>query len=259
MSNREEQREAGAKMQKAKKISVGVSFGILGSILVIFQNCGPTPQMEMASKGVDDTYNQAETTVDDHPDISPEKAIVQVQYEPVLADRTYVVELFRDIFGPTTDTVDSVRTYLNRVDYGGPCSMYEMYRIENARGEIANSNGISTAACAFDPSPTALGADVNPKPTVTRQANLMKTCTDLVQNAGTLGFALKRISPSEAVPTASVENMQRLFNLFYRGKPAPDNQLIGSLQLMMDPALKTAANWQLPIYTVCVSSHWQEL
>jgi hypothetical protein len=87
----------------------------------------------------------------------------------------------------------------------------------------------------------------------------MKTCTDLVQNAGTLAYALKRISSSEAVPTASAENMQRLFSLFYRGKPAPDNQLIGSLQLMMDPAAKTAANWQLPIYTVCVSSHWQEL
>ena len=133
------------------------------------------------------------------------------------------------------------------------------------RGEFQyGRHGTPTTKALQDPmtncsmSSTAyLVAAVNPKPTVSRQSFLTHACSDLTTNATTLTYALGRIGGTAPAPTR--ENVIKLFHLFYRAHPDPQEGLVESLQLMFADGTPVRDSWASAIFTVCASSHWQVL
>ena len=234
-------------------------------LMLSYQNCGkPFGMKALSSEGDSKTLVFTEPTPPPTPPPTPEPpahvAVVEkATFVAPLADRKFVHSLLKDVFGPTAETVDTAteKIFSSASQFGGLCSIYENYLVPNAVATKAPVAGKPFDPCAVNTASTALGAPA-PSPHVIRQAMLLKTCTALVSNTTTLGFALKKIS-TEAVPAATKENLQKLFGLFYRDKPEAPDDLLESLGAMMDSSTLTAQSWAAPIYTVCVSSHWQTL
>lgn len=184
----------------------------------------------------------------------PVPKTVKTTYEPILADRRYLASVFTSVFGPTALSVDSSRNHLNATQNGSPCSVYGVHNKVNGSG-YAVSDAVENCSRT---TVNRTGAPVNPKPTVSRQADLAHACSDLTTNNTTLTYALKQIS-TEAVPEASRENVLKAFRLFYRYRPDPHEGLLESLQVMVPPQGATREHWRVLINTVCASSLWQVL
>lgn len=233
------------------------SFGIaisLGLAASLFQNCGMNGFENVVFLSDSQFSLSSHEPGGYHGQINSEK--VRTTYEPILADRYYLKSLLEDIFGPTASTTDSTRAYLNAIDHGSPCSVYEDHYTYNSAGTRILANPMESCGRG---SGAFLVAQVNPKITVTRQALITRACSDLVTTTATLSFALKRISGSSALPEPNEENTLKLFHLFYREKPAPHPGLVESLLVMFPPDNVTREHWGSAIFTVCASGFWQVL
>lgn len=233
---------------------VCLSIGLLGVIATFFLNCGKAGFSSQASVKMDtEDFTQLQT--DDDPVITSKETIVTA-YEPILADRHYIRSVFVSTFGPAADTVDQTRAYLNALDHGAPCSVYGDHLQPNASGVYVTADASETC------SRTTLNrtvAQINPKPTVSRQALLSKACSDLVTSDITLGVAIGKIDSTVAVPEASKANVLKAFRLFYRMRGAPHDGLLESLQVMAPSTGATKESWRQVINTVCASGLWQVL
>ena len=247
-------------------IRILLLFSVLSILIIPFQNCKvafDSAHLESVEEKSESDVFEEPVIVDpknpDDPDPNEDHGLrktTETTYQPVLADRYYLRSLFTNIFGPSAEAVDSTKLTNNALDHGSPCSLYENQYVYNA------SNGKKTAmfamrACAGN-SPNYLIAFVTPKVTVSRQALISRTCSDLTNNTTTLKFALSRIS-SEAIPAGTDENVLKLFRLFYVTHPDPDEDLIKTLSYMLPTQGATLDQWRTLIYTVCISGHWQIL
>ena len=228
-------------------------FFIAVSMPVLFYvNCG-----KMEQGVVDKSFNSVGEQRPDNrdPEPVPEPPPKETSYEPVLADRIYLKSLLEDVFGPTAMAVDTNNVDQNAAEFGSSCSIYGDYNIfENGqwvRADVSEVCGNSSAAYVSAPR--------NPKVTVTRQALLSKTCSDLISRNDTMTFALKRIDSARAVPQKNKNNVIKAYHLFYRDKPAPDQPLIDSLMVMLPDSGVNANHWRVVLNAVCLSNYWQVL
>lgn len=227
---------------------------ILAITVVLFQNCGGMTGFE-PKYSVDQSSVELLQDPGDQEDPHPlVKKVFAPSFEPLLADRYYLQSLFKDVFGPFALTVDSTRSYLNAVDHGSACSLYRDH-LTFKSAQWVSADPMETCSRI---NPKFTTAQVNPKPTITRQALLARACSDLTSNNITMNFVLKRISPS-VVPARSPENVVKLFHLFYRTRPRPHEGLIDSLLLMLPTSGITLDHWRVAVNTVCTSSYWQVL
>lgn len=238
-------------------------FSILSVLVIPFQNCKVAFDSTLSSveKTSEDEFFEEPIIVDPKKPEDPEpgedhgiKKKTETAYQPVLADRYYLKSLFTNIFGPTTETVDSTKMFNNALDHGSPCSLYED---QHALVGAKKTRMFPDRICA-PTLPSYLIAFVNPKVTVSRQALTSRACSDLTNNDTTLKYALKRIS-SETIPSSTDENVLKLFRLFYVTHPDPDEELIETLSYMLPTQGATYDHWRTLIYTVCISGHWQIL
>ncbi len=227
---------------------------ILIACLSPFQNCGFEQGFQSRDLMSNATGTIIEHRLEDH-DVVDKKEKTATQYEPILADRFYLQSLFTDIFGPLAASTDSARIRINTTEFASPCSLYEdQNTFDSTKNQWVRAD--SAEACGRG---LLNAAQVNPKPTVSRQALVTRACSDLSSDSKTLDYALKRISNASAIPIPSEENIERLFHLFYRGKPAPQPGLIESLLVMFPKEGVTKDHWSKVIFTVCASSLWQIL
>ncbi|HRK07510.1 MAG TPA: hypothetical protein PLZ57_07045 [Pseudobdellovibrionaceae bacterium] len=241
------------------KDKVSQNFRPFGAALLIFavtfsyQNCAPQ-KLDQASVYEVNTEESLHRDRDHHVD-EDKREKVSTTFEPLIADRLYVVSLLNDIFGAAAISGEVLADIQeNRTDFGSPCSIYENYRRPNGRGGLTTA--IPGFTCSLRAPASSFGSRLTPNATVSRQALLAKTCANLLSNDTRLRNALAKIS-SEAVPTPNAANLQRAVMLFYRDKPVPPQSLIESLQITFDPAQPTLDDWRSTLYIVCASSHWQ--
>lgn len=222
----------------------GVSFMVLA-----FQNCSPNLTMNM---------NEGETVLSSQVGLTLPPELQKTTFEPVLMDRYVLRAFMTDVFGPSAETLPSFALLNNPIEYGSPCSVYENYLYQDAAGRSLNANSLETCALG---SANFNSAGVNPKASVTRQAELPRLCSDIVHTDATYNVAMSKIrSGAPAVPNLDDQHLISAFHLFYREKPAPPESLLDALKLMAisDKAV-TKADWQNVLYTICASGHWQVL
>lgn len=228
---------------------------LLFAVTFSYQNCAPQ-KLDQASIYDVVTEESLHRDRDHHVD-EDKRAKISTTYEPLIADRLYVVSLLNDIFGAAAISGEVLADIQeNRTDFGSPCSVYENYRRPNGRGGLTTA--IPGFTCSLRAPASSFGSRLTPNATVSRQALLAKTCANLLSNDTRLRTALSRIS-SESVPTPSAANLQKAVMLFYRDKPVPPQSLIESLQITFDPAQPTLDDWRSTFYIICASSHWQVL
>ena len=225
-----------------------------GFILVGFQNCAQDGFQSFSSEAAVESQSLIEP---EDPAIDPgmiEK--VYTNYEPLMADRVYLQSLIEDVFGPASRNLVQSRIYVNGQDFGSPCQMYEAQDTFNPATNtwaiVDVVKNCTRAALNFD-------ARTNPKTTVTRSAIMTRVCSELTTNDTTLNFAMQRLRGSAGLPNVDQATFLKLFHLFYRNRPDPNQTLIDSLNVMFPPSGVTREHWRSAIYTVCASGYWQVL
>lgn len=183
------------------------------------------------------------------------KQTLKTQSMPILADRFYLVSLFKDVFGPTALATDTTNTYLRAQDHGSPCLVYAHHSKHNASGALIENN--PQDRCALT-STDLTSAPINPQATVTRQVLIAHACSDLVNNGTTLNYALSRIQAT-GIPAATEANVLKAYKLFYKVGAEPHRGLTESLLVMLPQTGVTANHWRVVINTICSSGFWQAI
>jgi hypothetical protein len=214
--------------------------------------CG---KMEMATDQQSFKASEVKTVTIDPGVVTP-KPTVKTSYQPILADRYYLVSLFKEVFGPNATIADSTNTSVRFQDHGSPCSIYTYHSKMNAAGtgKVENSPMDRCAATSAD----LTAAPMNPQATVTRQVLIAHACSDLVANAATFKYALSKIQPT-GIPAATEANVLKAYRLFYRVGAEPHKGLTESLLVMLPQKGVTADHWRVVFNTICSSGFWQAI
>lgn len=233
----------------SKKRWVWTALPVVATLL-FFQNCDLDSKFKSNQTESPRVVSLQEVSLPDSHPVEVEAKPQPTTYDLILADRYYLQSLFEDVFGDRAIDVDSNKIFLNAVEFGSPCEMYNSYLDADRKLVDAMENcGISSS--------TRVTASVLPKPSVSRQGLLTRACSDLVQNPKTMRHAIRRIA-SRGIPAATDANIIKLYKLFYRGKPEPTEGVRQSLKLILDyGGGPTFSTWRSAIFTVCTSSYWQ--
>lgn len=237
-----------------------------GILATQFQNCAPANsglEVNLSSLGDEDLPDEPVDVIDQtHSDQNhgTEVPVVEkpaLEQSRALLDRKAVYNLFVDVFGPGVESFGVMTTLkAEKAIMGSPCSLYDNFR--SARANF----GIDRAAdpCANTDAANSMSAPLNPVGNVIQQAMINNVCQAAVATTSTFNYFLAQVrgSTGTSTPANTEENIRRMFHLFYRGKPAPHEALVQSLQIIVGhPA--TINGWKTAISTTCVSSHWQAL
>lgn len=230
-------------------------------VMVSFQNCSVQEKGEQnvistisGAKEIDQSH--ADMTHD--PDSIPSKPKPAVEVSVSTMDRTMIYAVLTDTFGPSSMAIPSINILRSERDIlGGPCSMYENFRSKNAKGDIATDP--YSENCSHSTAANRLGAPLHASANVLQQARINDACRAAVGNANAFNYVSARIGgTATALPQNTSDNVLKLFRLFYRGKPEPDDSLVTSLRTLVGSPV-SADGWKAAILTTCVSSHWQAL
>lgn len=239
---------------------------ILGSLLVTqFQNCSQGLEGEESFSSLTNasTIDQLHQDYSHGRDIptEPEKAL---EVSALLMDRMTLYNFFVDTFGPASVGFSSMkRLKTEKAIFGGPCSVYDNFRSVRS-GLVANSDlykiDAEATTCANSESALHLAAPIEPSANVLHQALVNQVCEQLSEGTTTYRYVVTQVrgATTTGAPANTPVHAQRLFSLFYRGKPNASVEIIESLQMQIgNPA--SVAGWKDAIRTVCLSSHWQAL
>lgn len=255
---------------------------ILSLILILpvifYQNCDQLDKLTESGEvqlSSSELYHQIHN---DHDFMNIEKKPEpEIDYHPLLMNRKMLFSLFLDIFGPDIVNSNAIKTLRSdRSVFGVPCSIYENYDFKTATTRTFRF-------CSNEATTSHLGANINPQANVLRSGSIHKSCLEAIDrnylktgnnkssdiDNKTFQFAMEQISSDAIVsgdptkftykvPPASKENIQKLIELFYRGKPMANQSLVDSLAFVIgSPA--TSSGWKKAFINTCLSSHWQVL
>ena len=88
----------------------------------------------------------------------------------------------------------------------------------------------------------------------------MSACHLGVDNNNSFLFVLKKIDKSATLaspPEMTDKNLNRVFQLFFRGRPAPNKQVLDSLKIAYNKGEDATDGWRAIILGICLSPHWQ--
>lgn len=228
---------------------------IVAAVSMSFLSCTPKAQ--------DDIFSSiGKAPAIDQPHEPPPAAEKALEVSKSLMDRSMMYSFFIDIFGPSAIGTPGLKTLKlikdEKAILAGPCSLYETFKSVGDTGVL--STDAKSINCPNSDTATGLAAPIQPAANVLHQAMINNVCTEAIDYASTYNYLMAQLkeNPSVTVATNSSENVLKLFNLFYRGKPQPEAPLIDSLRFLVGfPA--SDAGWKTAILTTCVSSHWQAL
>ncbi len=232
------------------------ALAVIAAAVFSFQNCSQKSSDAFSDMADATSVIQDPEPVVDDPEV-PAAPAASVDIAKTMMDRQLIVSVFVDVFGPATPRLPSlIRIKTEKGVFGGPCSVYDQFN------SLRNSGRIDPEAvpCAHAQSANSLMAPLYPTANVLQQSLINNICNEGVDTAATFAYVISRLKedPAVSVPQNSPENAVKLFELFYRGKPAPPPELIASLQFLVEtPA--SLAGWKAAILNTCLSSHWQAL
>lgn len=221
----------------------------------VFQNCAEHAQFSMLESV--DLASSLEISGEQYMEqlshsgithVAPTAKEADIDYSPVVMDRIAIVHFFDDIFGPQARSASAALRSIARDPniFGGGCSFYR----QSTTSPSDNTTFCSNTVGALSVKPL-MGV------TVLRQGRINQACHELSNNANTIKYILARIDPKKSVPDVSIENMQKLFALFYRARPTPSTSLYEAMAINTMGA--SLAGWKRAVYGICVSGHWQAL
>jgi hypothetical protein len=263
----------------------------LGVVLVLsgaFQNCGGMKVSSLASKtlplqqapvGLNAPQDDGDSNIHEtEPRVDATTFSFQVMNKHQLASR------FEFVFGTditriapgmgVTATIESI-LQINPIFFGSMCSNYESTWVKNAVGTVVLDTSLllecSTATQNNLPLEPPLGA--------TREALVDKICARAVNTIGPVHFAIHK-TDSRATPLflPSLDEevvargppmrsrsfgLYKAFRLFYPTQPDPrvsaPNLLESYRSFFVDPVRPKLAEWQLALYSLCISPYWRLL
>jgi hypothetical protein len=248
-------------------------FAFVAVTTMAFQNCGPgfsgssnmtanlasqAPQAVATPVPLFDVHDQS------HQDRPAGSALQDRERtttsQDVIGDRRFVRAMFRDVFGDEVLVLGNSIPLGVIANLGGNCSVYERYMVVNATGRLVDAD--TASACVYLDTAAWMNGAMQPKFTVTRAGLLSRACEGAVMNRVTFPIALSKIGPRlgpSAMPEVNTENLKNLALLFYRNHGDPPVSVVESLRVLFTPAAATPDEWRAAIFTICVSSHWQNI
>lgn len=236
--------------------SLKAKFAVAALILIALQTVA-CAKMENATDQA--SYKKTTATVlppDPVVVVPTPKPTVKTPSKTVLVDRFYIVNLFKDVFGPKALLAQSIRVDVRPQDLGSACSVYSYYfKINPVNGAPIENDPRERCSAT---SPDLTSPAVIPQATVTSQVLIAHACSDMVNNATTMNYALSRIQAS-GVPAATEANILKAYRLFYKVGAEPHKGLTDSLLVMLPQTGVTADHWRVVINTICSSGFWQAI
>ena len=283
-------------MAHAKLSKLTLTFGITFTLISAFQNCGdmnanslssmmssvqPTPQPSPQPGPV------ATVAIPDAGDVSGPGLYSRVEtttFDFQIMNKHHLASRLEFIFGedilriaPGVGVAQTIGFILqqNPIYFGSMCSAYETVWIRNSAGTLVTDNSpllqCSSVTQATLPLQPPLGA--------VREAMVDKICARAVNTAGPVHFAIHKTDsrstplflPSideEVVAVGPVVNSRNFalysaFRLFYPTQPDPrvtaPNLLESYRSFFANPSRPQLAEWQVALYSLCISPYWRHL
>lgn len=223
---------------------------ILGSAVLVslffFQNCAQKPFEAMSFASTEATLETPEPA--DHP---PTEPLVDTTQKTWVVNRTYVAELFRDIFDShETRRIVGLEAMIDELvmdrgaQLGGACNPYDTYSGTDCGGAITN----------------ATGATLQEGSTL-RETYRVQLCENVIGIDDAVKNAVESTGYNTSVPPVP-EAIQHVYALFYRTKDLTryEKSLIEYLDQGLaaqgEPALE---RWRGMLLYICESPDWQLL
>jgi hypothetical protein len=221
-------------------------------VLVLFQNCG---KKEHSTEGIASLGSGELIIPDPEPDPEPDVYTRKIQANQIVANRILMSNYFISIFGKEVETSVTNLIATQAGDFGSGMSIYD--RVITSTTDCSKTKNIyspcNTVAIKLDAPPT-IGANIR------REAFRVRACSNSVKT--NVLNALKKFD-SKATTTKPPEindaNLTKAFHLFYRGRAAPNTEVLDSLLILSEKSAKPIDKWKDIILSICLSPHWQVL
>lgn len=239
-----------------KKLVVAMISYILCPIamLVLFQNCGSKNHSTASA-----TFSSLDTgdliTPEPEPE-DPEKVYDRrVEANQMVANRILTANYFKSIFGPDIETTVATLIAYQAQDFGSAFSIYD--RVITPTADCNKTKNIYTPCNAVGMSLEALP---NVGTNIRREAFRIRSCNTAVKYR--ILNAVQKIdskATSAKPPEINDANLTKAFHLFYRGRPAPTEDVLDALTIASQKQTKPIDKWKDVILSICLSPHWQVL
>ncbi len=183
------------------------------------------------------------------------KASSEASVVPLYYNRHVTYNLLRDLFGPSLQTELIRDIAWVSEDFGSAFGLYQNIHLSQSD---CNNKSNPFYKCRNG------SMDMSTKPVIgvssPREARRMSACQKGVDQDASLAHAFKRIQSSATLanpPKAELKNYQRLYQLFFRGRPLPKENLFDSFDLVVQNEADPRLAWEKLILSVCMSPHWQ--
>jgi hypothetical protein len=219
-----------------------------------FQNCA---QNKYAAHVIasEDSPSQLEIPADDPVVTEPLPYAEKAQVNKMVANRVLMTNFFISIFGPQLKNLASLYMGYQASDFGSGFSIYDSIFTSDCSKNRNPYSPCSGVVIDFQ-TPPNVGLNIR------REAWRLRTCHRAVAINAALLFALKKIDSHAtltSLPDINEANLDKAYQLFFRAKPLPSNELIDSLTIVSQKESDKLKKWQEVILTLCISPHWQVL
>ena len=222
----------------------------LGGSLFVFQSCGPGAFESKKDR------SSAHLHIGESP-VDTFKTSVPSQVQPLYANRVLLYNIYRDIFGASVQSALVERVGWASTEMGSAFGLYEKVVLANQDCRNKRSPFYLCTNSNLDlATPPVVGASAP------REGRRIRACQLAVDNKKALAHAFNRIEKNAnlANPPAQTDaNFKRIFQLFFRGKPLPDQGFFDQLKITLNGAADAEQGWKSVIHSICLSPHWQVL
>jgi len=236
-----------------KKMKKYISLVILlagGFILTqSYQNCSPLPTESFTVMNSESPpVHDSETGTGSHP--PADKEVDLPTRKQLVAPRTYVAGLFREIFTSENFPVANLEVYIDKwvtlkgAQFGGACNLYTSYSSRDCDGSPSNVNNPSYV-------------DSN----TVRESYRIQMCENILGMDSSINAALEKAGLTNTSEINAV-NLTAVYALFYRSNPAKPEVIATLIDLnkSLTEEKATAINkWRATLTQICESPGWQLL
>lgn len=235
-------------------MSKTILFGLLILPVIIYQACGENAFQGSQRDVASEVTHQVPL---DHNHPNPENYKSTSSFRPLYSNRLLTYNHFVDIFGTRLENVLVRNLGWASQDFGFAFGLYQYIRLG---GAACNSQPNAYYVCNNLPLDLKTAYQVGGN--TPREGRRLRMCHISVNNSQTLAFAFNRIEAGTSLtnpPQESIDNYKRLFQLFYRGHPLPQDSFFDHFQFIFDRETDLVEAWKKTILGVCYSPHWQVL
>jgi len=164
----------------------------------------------------------------------------------VFADRYYISSVLEYVFGPDAKKIITQNVLMNGNVFGGPCDIYEQIRV--GKDQYANPENTRCFKGKQE-----FNYPVHSKPSLMREALMIKTCRALIENDSTFQFARKKAGDFESISSAYIQRIETLFDPNYRIDENRTNEILKKTNEYFFSGKKL----KFLFYQSCVYPRWQ--